>query len=128
MSRSGEESDAVNKFFSPEFRNRLDAVVPFNKLNQDLISLIVDKFIKQLNDLMTAKNVIVNVSDAARIWLGEKGYDEKFGARPLKRVIDSNIKKHLSKRILFGDLQMGGEVFVDIDNNELIFKERGNNE
>lgn len=118
-SRTGEDTDAVNKFFSPEFRNRLDEVVPFGKLSQELILKIVDKFVGQLNDMLAAKNIVIVTTEAAKQWLAEKGYDDKYGARPLKRIIDKNIKKPLSKKILFGELS-GGQVNVGVMNDELV--------
>jgi ATP-dependent Clp protease ATP-binding subunit ClpA len=109
----------IKELFSPEFRNRLDAIVKFAKLGMDHILLIVDKFVNQLNLLTVNKNVKVIISDAAKKWIAEKGYDPARGARPMNTVIKDHIKKPLSQEILFGRLKTGGVVEVDMKNNEL---------
>ena len=109
----------IRELFSPEFRNRLDAIVKFAKLGMDHILLIVDKFVTQLNLLTVNKNVKVVVSDAAKKWIAEKGYDPSRGARPMNAVIKNHIKKPLSQEILFGKLKNGGVVEIDVENNEL---------
>lgn len=106
---------AIEKRFSPEFRNRLDAIVKFKPLSKETMIKVVDKFIIELNKLTAAKNVLVNVSTSAREWLAEKGYDPKMGARPLTRVIADNIKDPLSELLVFGNLRNGGVANVDID-------------
>lgn len=109
----------IKELFSPEFRNRLDAIVKFTKLDMDHILLIVDKFITQLNLLTVNKNVKVIVSDEAKKWIAEKGYDPSRGARPMNAVVKNHIKKPMSQEILFGKLREGGTVWVDVKDNEL---------
>ena len=112
--RVGEDDAALKKFFPPEFRNRLDAVVKFDKLAQETMKLIVKKFMLELNAMTVEKNVEVNATDEALEWLIKKGFNAKMGARPLQRVIDEEIKKPLSRMILFGDLTEGGRVDVSL--------------
>ena len=97
--------DAVNKHFTPEFRNRLDAVVEFSKLSKQQVRPIAMKFINELNSLLSEKNIQISVDDAALDKLVEEGFDEKMGARPMKRLISDKIKKPLSKKIVFENLQ-----------------------
>jgi ATP-dependent Clp protease ATP-binding subunit ClpA len=104
---------AVERVFSPEFRNRLDAIVTFHALTQEVMLLVVDKFIRELNAQLADKKVTLTVSDDARWWLAEKGYDPQFGARPLGRLIQLEIKDPLSDELLFGKLEKGGRVHVD---------------
>ncbi len=115
---------AAERYFSPEFRNRLDAIVPFNPLSFELMEKIVDKYIKELNDQLRGKKVRVILKPKAREWLAKKGYDPDFGARPLARVIQRELKDKLVDEILFGSLSKGGKVEVDVtsDNKELVFK------
>tara|TARA_Y100001937_G_C6958904_1_gene257996 strand:- start:85 stop:636 length:552 start_codon:yes stop_codon:yes gene_type:complete len=114
LERKGADEDALKRFFPPEFRNRLDAVVKFDKLGRDTMKLIVKKFLLELNTMTVEKNVEVNANDKAIDYLIEKGFDAKLGARPLARIIDEEIKKPLSRMILFGDLQDGGRVEVTV--------------
>jgi len=109
---------AAEKHFSPEFRNRLDGVVPFNGLSEELMEMIVDKFINELNVQLQEKKVRVALEPAAKTWLSKKGYDPDYGARPLGRVIQTQIKDRLADELLFGELQKGGEVKVDVLTNE----------
>ncbi len=109
---------AAEKHFSPEFRNRLDGVVPFNGLSEDMMEMIVDKFINELNVQLQEKKVRVALEPAAKTWLSKKGYDPDYGARPLGRVIQTQIKDRLADELLFGELQKGGEVKVDVLTNE----------
>lgn len=111
---------AIKKFFSPEFRNRLDATVKFNKLTMSEIALVVDAEISEIDKMLASKNITVNVLSDARQWLGEHGYDPKMGARPLARLIEEKVKKPLSKEILFGALKDGGHVVVSLVGNEII--------
>jgi ATP-dependent Clp protease ATP-binding subunit ClpA len=122
-SRTGEDMEAVNKLFAPEFRNRLDAMIPFSSLSPDHICRVVDKFIIQLEMQLADRNVSIHLSDAARKWLAQKGYDPKFGARPLGRVIQEHIKKPLAEELIFGKLEYGGivEVELDLGNERLVF-------
>jgi ATP-dependent Clp protease ATP-binding subunit ClpA len=119
LERDGDPSSAVNKFFAPEFRNRLDGIVKFGKLDQINMIKIVKKFIDDLNSLIKDKNVHVKPSAEAVEYLVSKGFNSKMGARPLQRTIDEYIKKPLSKEILFGKLTNGGVVEVGIENNKL---------
>lgn len=106
-------ADALKQFFTPEFRNRLDAVVTFSPLDKAAINLIVDKTILQLETNLVDQDIKIEISDAARDWLATNGYDATFGARPLERLIQDHIAAPLSDEILFGDLQDGGSVLVD---------------
>jgi ATP-dependent Clp protease ATP-binding subunit ClpA len=110
--REGEDTEAVTKLFTPEFRNRLDAIVPFAGLSPEIIAQVVEKFIFQLEAQLADRSVSIELSDEATRWLAEKGYDEKFGARPLARVIQEHIKKPLAEELLFGKLENGGTVKV----------------
>ena len=112
---------AIEKLFSPEFRNRLDETITFNALDLDIMELIVDKFIAELNQQLGIKKVALTISPAVRTWLAKKGHDPTYGARPLARVIQSEIKDHLSDAILFGKLQNGGLVSLDMNGDELTF-------
>lgn len=114
LERDGEDDIAVNDFFAPEFRNRLDATIKFGKLDKDTCSMIVDKFIKETNELVKDKGIYLILTDNARKHLVKKGFNRKMGARPLQRVIDNEIKKPMSKEVLFGDLVSGGKVTVDV--------------
>ncbi len=111
--------EAVRKLFTPEFRNRLDGVVQFAPLSTKVISSVVDKFIIELEHQLEAHHVSLKVTEAARNWLSEKGYDADMGARPMARVIEEHIKKPLANELLFGDLSTGGEVNIDADAGEL---------
>ena len=110
--REGEDTEAVNRMFTPEFRNRLDAVVPFAGLPPEIIGKVVEKFVFQLEAQLADRGVSIELSDEAVRWIAEKGYDEKFGARPLSRVIQEHIKKPLAEELLFGKLEHGGTVKV----------------
>ena len=110
--REGEDTEAVNRMFTPEFRNRLDAVVAFSGLPPEIIAKVVEKFVFQLEAQLADRGVSIELSDEAVRWLAEKGYDEKFGARPLARVIQEHIKKPLAEELLFGKLEHGGTVKV----------------
>jgi len=114
-----EVDDAMKRFFAPEFRNRLDAVVKFGKLTKEVMQKVVGKFLQELNSMTAEKTVEVNATEKAIEYLIEKGFDAKMGARPLQRVIDDEIKKPLSKMILFGDLLEGGRVEVDVEQDKL---------
>lgn len=119
--KTGEMESAVTKFFAPEFRNRLDGIITFNKLEYSTMTKVVDKFITDLNSLMSDKNVFVKLSNEAKNYLVEKGFNSTMGARPLLRVIDDKIKKPLSKEILFGKLINGGLVEISISEDNLTF-------
>ena len=115
--RSGEDDKALKKFFPPEFRNRLDAVIKFDKLGKDTMKSVVKKFLQELNTMTMEKDVEVNATDSAIDFLMTKGFDAKLGARPLQRVIDDEIKKPLSKMMLFGELTSGGMVEVGLSDD-----------
>jgi ATP-dependent Clp protease ATP-binding subunit ClpA len=119
--REGEDTEAVNRMFTPEFRNRLDAIISFKSLPMEVIGRVVDKFVLQLEAQLSDRQVTISLSDEARAWLGEKGYDIHFGARPLSRVIQEHIKKPLAEELLFGRLQKGGAVMVDVKDDKLTF-------
>ena len=119
MERSGEDDTAVSNFFAPEFRNRLDGIIKFDKLEKETMLLIVDKFIKEVNDMLADKGILIELTKAVREFLVKKGFNRKMGARPLQRVIDDKIKKPMSKEVLFGKLVNGGHVTVDVDGEEI---------
>ncbi|MEJ2100184.1 MAG: ATP-dependent Clp protease ATP-binding subunit ClpA [Desulfobacterales bacterium] len=112
---------AIEKLFSPEFRNRLDEIITFNALNLDIMEMIVDKFIAELNEQLAIKKVALTISPAVRTWLAEKGHDPAYGARPLGRVIQTEIKDKIADELLFGALQRGGLVSLDLADNKLTF-------
>jgi ATP-dependent Clp protease ATP-binding subunit ClpA len=109
---SGASQKELERTFSPEFRNRLDAVVFFNPLDERMMEQVVNKQIVELEHLLLAKNVEIEIEQPVRDWLGKKGYDRKMGARPLARTIQDEIKRPLSEEILFGKLEHGGAVRV----------------
>ncbi|MBC7797872.1 MAG: AAA family ATPase, partial [Pyrinomonadaceae bacterium] len=115
----GKGRGVIERTFTPEFRNRLDAWVAFASLSFDNIKLIVDKFIKELNDQIAEKSVVVTLEDSAREWLAKNGFDPKFGARPMARLIHDKIKQPLAHEILFGKLEAGGIVRVSEKDGEL---------
>jgi ATP-dependent Clp protease ATP-binding subunit ClpA len=121
FAKSGEDDKAVNDFFAPEFRNRLDSVIKFKKLSIEIVEKIVDKFIVSLNEQLKDKQILIELSDTACKWLAKNGYNSKLGARPLARLIDNKIKSPLSREVLFGKLINGGKVTVDITNDEVEF-------
>ena len=116
--REGDDLEAINKLFTPEFRNRLDAVVPFGRLPEEVIAKVVDKFILQLEAQLADRNVTVELTDESRKWLVEHGYDEAMGARPMARVIQSKIKTPLADEVLFGKLKNGGAVRIVVVTDE----------
>ena len=112
----------INKVFTPEFRNRLDGIIWFNHLHEDVILQVVDKFLIELQAQLDAKQVSMEVTDAARKYLAEKGYDKSMGARPMARLIKEELKKELANELLFGQLSKGGSVNIDVKDNELKFE------
>ncbi len=120
--RMGDDEEAINRMFSPEFRNRLDAVIGFNALSPEVVHRVVDKFIMELEGQLADRNVTIELDEGARGWVADKGYDPKFGARPLARVIQENIKKPLAEELLFGELSKGGIVRVVLKDGELDFE------
>jgi ATP-dependent Clp protease ATP-binding subunit ClpA len=121
MEREGEDEEAINRMFTPEFRNRLDAIIPFAALSNDIIQRVVDKFIIQLEGQLADRGVMIELTDAARSWLGRKGYDAKMGARPLARTIQEFVKKPLAEELLFGRLSKGGLVRIDVQDGKVVF-------
>ena len=108
--------------FSPEFRNRLDAIVTFHSLSADVMETIVEKFILQLEAQLQERRVVFELSPEARTWLGKKGYDPVFGARPLARVIQREVRDPLTDELLFGKLEHGGTVKIGIEGDKLTFE------
>ena len=123
--REGDDQEAINRMFAPEFRNRLDAVVSFGHLPADVIARVVDKFIMQLEAQLADRNVTIELTDEARKWLVEHGYDESMGARPMARVIQQTIKTPLADEVLFGRLKNGGTVRVVVTGDETGGKKLG---
>jgi ATP-dependent Clp protease ATP-binding subunit ClpA len=119
--RDGDDKEAIERMFSPEFRNRLDAIVPFANLTPEVMSRVVDKFVMELEGQLEERNVTIELTDEARQWLAKKGYDRSFGARPLSRVIQEHIKRPLSEELLFGKLTDGGVVQVGVEDGLLTF-------
>jgi ATP-dependent Clp protease ATP-binding subunit ClpA len=120
--RMGDDTDAINRAFTPEFRNRLDAIIPFAPLSMPIVEQVVDKFIAQLEAQLAERGVVIELSDDARRWLAETGYDAAMGARPLDRLIQEQIKKPLAEEILFGALERGGTAFVDIAEGKVVLR------
>jgi ATP-dependent Clp protease ATP-binding subunit ClpA len=116
--RDLDDSEAINRLFAPEFRNRLDAIVPFGHLPVEVIARVVDKFVMQLEAQLADRNITIELSDEARSWLVEHGYDEAMGARPMSRVIHQHIKTPLADEVLFGRLKNGGAVRVVVVGGE----------
>ncbi|MEM9223112.1 MAG: ATP-dependent Clp protease ATP-binding subunit ClpA [Pseudomonadota bacterium] len=116
--REGEDMEAINRLFTPEFRNRLDSIVPFSPLPSDVVHRVVEKFVMQLEAQLADRNVTFELSEEAVEWLAKEGYDEKMGARPLGRVIQENIKRPLADEVLFGELKKGGTVKVTVKTDE----------
>lgn len=117
--------EVIKRSFTPEFRNRLDAIVQFSSLDPRTVSNVVDKFVIELEGQLEEKRVTVDLSEAARAWLAEHGFDPLMGARPMARVIQENIKRRLAEEILFGELSDGGHVDVDVVDDELTFEFSG---
>jgi ATP-dependent Clp protease ATP-binding subunit ClpA len=120
--REGDDEEAIEKIFSPEFRNRLDAIVSFASLSPNVMGKVVDKFVMELESQLSDRDVTITLTDQSREWLAKKGYDRRFGARPLSRIIQEHIKKPLSEQLLFGDLTKGGNVKVKVKDNQLDFE------
>jgi ATP-dependent Clp protease ATP-binding subunit ClpA len=120
--RSGEDQEAVKRMFTPEFRNRLDAIIPFANLAPEVVAQVVEKFVMQLEAQLADRNVTIELSSAAKEWLAERGYDPLYGARPLGRVIQEHIKKPLAEELLFGKLVKGGAVRVGFKDGALTFE------
>ncbi|MGE3626749.1 MAG: ATP-dependent Clp protease ATP-binding subunit ClpA [Hyphomicrobiales bacterium] len=113
--REGDDQEAINRLFSPEFRNRLDAIIPFQGLPTEVIAKVVEKFVFELEAQLQDRNITIELTPEANDWIAQQGYDEKFGARPLARVIQEHIKKPLADEVLFGRLMNGGTVRVFLE-------------
>ena len=122
IEREGEDTEAVKKLFTPEFRNRLDATIAFAGLTPEIVGRVVEKFVMQLEAQLADRNVTIELSSAAKEWLAERGYDRLYGARPLGRVIQEYIKKPLAEELLFGKLVKGGAVKVALRDDKLEFE------
>jgi ATP-dependent Clp protease ATP-binding subunit ClpA len=120
----GKGKKAVENFFTPEFRNRLDGIIAFHSLTTEIMEKVVDKFIRQLSAQLETHKIRLSLSQAARQWLAREGHDPVYGARPLDRLIQTKIKDVLSDEILFGRLEKGGEVEVDLADGDLTFSYR----
>jgi ATP-dependent Clp protease ATP-binding subunit ClpA len=120
--REGEDQQAIKQMFTPEFRNRLDAVIAFAGLSPEIVGRVVEKFVMQLEAQLADRNVTIELSSAAKEWLAERGYDRHYGARPLARVIQEHIKKPLAEELLFGRLAAGGAVKVTLKDGALDFE------
>ncbi len=114
------EDKELKKFFAPEFRNRLDGIITFGKLSKETMIKIVGKFLVELKNQVKEKNIKITISDEAIDYLVEKGFDKRMGARPLQRVIDKDIKRQLSKEMLFGNLKQGGSVKIDVKDDQIV--------
>jgi ATP-dependent Clp protease ATP-binding subunit ClpA len=106
--------EAIRRLFSPEFRNRLDAIVQFDALDETTIQRVVDKLLVEVETQLEQKNVALHVDDTARLWIAKRGYDPRMGARPMARVIQEHIKRPLAEELLFGRLEKGGHAFVSV--------------
>ncbi|MFO0389998.1 MAG: ATP-dependent Clp protease ATP-binding subunit ClpA [Alphaproteobacteria bacterium] len=122
VDRQGEDKEAINRMFAPEFRNRLDAIISFEHLTPDVVSHVVNKFIFRLESQLADRNVAIQLDDSARKWLVDRGYDRANGARPMARLIAEKIKKPLADEVLFGKLSKGGTVKVTVEKDELTFQ------
>jgi ATP-dependent Clp protease ATP-binding subunit ClpA len=122
VSKEDASEEAVKRMFTPEFRNRLDAIVPFGYLPAEVVARVVDKFILQLELQLADRNVHIELDDEARAWLTERGYDKLYGARPMGRLVQEKIKQPLAEELLFGKLIHGGEVKVRIKDNAPVFE------
>ncbi|MBL8658766.1 MAG: ATP-dependent Clp protease ATP-binding subunit ClpA [Rhodospirillales bacterium] len=119
--RVGDDTEAIERMFTPEFRNRLDAIIPFAGLSSETVGRVVDKFVIMLETQLADRQVTIELTDEARKWLAAKGYDQRFGARPLSRVIQEHIKKPLAEELLFGRLEKGGVVRVRLEDGKIAF-------
>ncbi len=119
--RIGDDTEAIERMFTPEFRNRLDAIIPFAGLSAETVGRVVDKFVILLETQLADRQVTIELTDEARQWLATKGYDQRFGARPLSRVIQEHIKKALAEELLFGRLEKGGVVRVRLEDGKIAF-------
>ena len=119
--RTGDDEEAIERMFTPEFRNRLDATIAFDNLTPEIMSRVVDKFIMELEAQLSDRDVTIELDETAREWLAKKGYDRRFGARPLARIIQEHVKKPLAEELLFGKLSKGGSVLATINDGKVAF-------
>jgi ATP-dependent Clp protease ATP-binding subunit ClpA len=122
VSKEDAGDEAVKKMFAPEFRNRLDAIVPFSYLPTGVVSRVVDKFLLQLELQLAEQNVHIQFDSEARAWLAERGYDKLYGARPVARLLQEKVKQPLAEELLFGKLANGGEVHVSLKDGAMAFE------
>jgi ATP-dependent Clp protease ATP-binding subunit ClpA len=118
--QGGDPSAAINRMFSPEFRNRLDAIVKFDRLNEENIIRVVDKFLNILLNQAKERNVEIEISNEAKQWLAKNGFDPAMGARPLQRAIHENVKTPLSRLMVVGPLKSGGKAIVSVVDNKIV--------
>ena len=119
--RQGDDMEAIQRLFTPEFRNRLDAVIPFGHLPPSVVRKVVEKFVLQLEAQLAERQINIELSSEAADWLAKKGYDQQMGARPLARVIQEHVKKPLAEEVLFGKLSKGGTVRILLSGDALHF-------
>ena len=117
---SSDGAEVIKKAFSPEFRNRLDAIVQFDSLPEEVILTIVDKFLTEVQAQLDEKQVTLEVDDAARSWLSKEGYDEKMGARPMARLISKLLKKPLADALLFGQVKYGDKITTKLVDDQVV--------
>jgi ATP-dependent Clp protease ATP-binding subunit ClpA len=117
---TGRTKQAIERVFTPEFRNRLDAVVYFSGLRKEIIRMVVDKEVALLADMLTEKQVSLELSEAARDWLAEHGYDPQMGARPMARLVEQKLKKPLAEAMVFGSLKEGGIAHADVEGDDIV--------
>ena len=126
--REGDDMEAIQRLFTPEFRNRLDAVIPFGHLPPEVVRKVVEKFVLQLEAQLSERQINIELSSEAADWLAKKGYDNAMGARPLARVIQEQVKKPLAEEVLFGKLAKGGTVRILLKDDALHFDYLGRDE
>tara|TARA_B100000700_G_scaffold298800_1_gene365093 strand:- start:425 stop:886 length:462 start_codon:yes stop_codon:yes gene_type:complete len=120
--RSKEDNqEAINKLFSPEFRNRIDSIIHFNHLNEQIVLSIVDKFIIELESQLDEKGISLSMDQDVKEYLGQKGYDEVYGARQLSRLIQEEIKKPMAEELIFGKISNGGHINISFQKNKIYF-------
>jgi ATP-dependent Clp protease ATP-binding subunit ClpA len=122
IKREGDDVEAINRMFAPEFRNRLDAWISFDSLPPEVIKKVVDKLVGELQAQLVEKKVTLELTAAARDWLAEHGFDAQFGARPMARLIQTELKKSLADELLFGKLKGGGKVVVDVEDGKIALR------
>ena len=120
QTRQKDAEDIINKLFTPEFRNRLDAIIPFKILSLNTILKVVEKFINQLEAKMSERSITVAISEKAKEKIAQEGYDTEFGARPIQRLVQEKIKKPLSDELLFGELSAGDHIDIVIKNGDIV--------